>query len=222
MVQTSRALRLVAPAFVAAILAPVPAGGADAPKKATDRTPIVLAAPADFGEAVAAVEKATGARGEKLPFGEVPLGEGRSFAVDPHTAELLLEGSHRVFHRAGLFLFRYERSYGMAGDQDRLGLLRTADHRAVIRTVGTGQASKGLTSEKVIAWLDGLAKDEPFDVREVGSDYVAGQFEQSPKDPEAIARRCAEFSPDLVAGRATTLELLAREIKANRTLYLIW
>ena len=29
-------------------------------------------------------------------------------------------------------------------------------------------------------------------------------------------------APDLVAGRASTLELLAHEIKANRTLYLIW
>jgi hypothetical protein len=29
-------------------------------------------------------------------------------------------------------------------------------------------------------------------------------------------------APDLVAGRASTLELLAREIRMNQTLYLIW
>jgi hypothetical protein len=222
MAQTSRAVRLLAAAFAAALLAPLPARAADAPKAAADRKPIVLASPASFAAAVGAVEKATGAKGEKLPFGDVPLTEGRSFAVDPHTAELLLEGSHVTFHQAGLFLFRYERSFGMAGEKDRLGLLTTTDHRAVIRKVGTGQPSKGLTSEKVIAWLDALAKDEPFDVREVGTDYVAGRFERSPKDSEAIARRCAEFAPDLVAGRASTLELLAHEIKGNRTLYLIW
>jgi hypothetical protein len=181
----------------------------------------VLAAPADFAAAVAAVEKATGARAEKFPFGETPLGEGRSFSVDPQTAERLLDGSHLVFHQAGYFLFRYERSFGMPGEKDHLGLLRTADHRAVIRRVGTGQSAK-LTADKLVAWLDALGKDEPFDLREVGSDYVAGRFAQEPKDAEAIARRCAEFAPDLVAGRASTLDLLAHEIKANRTLYLIW
>jgi hypothetical protein len=217
MALTPRPLRLLAAAFAAALLAPAPIRAADAPK-----APIVLAGPADFAAGVAAVEKATGAKGEKLPFGDVPLTEGRSFAVEPHIAELLLEGSHLVFHKAGLFLFRYERSFGMAGEKDRLGLLRTTDHRAVIRRIGTGQSAKGLTSEKVIAWLDALGKEEPFDVREVGTDYVAGRFDRAPKDPEAIARRCADFAPDLVAGRASTLELLAHEIKSNRTLYLIW
>jgi hypothetical protein len=223
MAQIPRPVRLLAAAFAAALLAPAPSRAADAPKgAAANRPPIVLAAPADFAGAVAAIEKATGAKGEKLPFGEIPLAEGRSFAVEPHTAEMLLDGSHLVFHRAGLFLFRYERSFGMAGEKDRLGLMNSADHRAVIRRIGTGQSAKGLTTEKVIAWLDALAKDEPFDVREVGADYVAGRFERAPKDPEAIARRCAEFAPDLVAGRASTLELLAHEIKSNRTLYLIW
>jgi hypothetical protein len=217
MANTSRPLRLLALAVAAALLAPAPLRAAEPTKQ-----PIVLNVPADFSAAAAAVEKATGAKGEKLPFGEIPLAEGRSFSLEPSVAERLLEGSHPTFHKAGFFLFRYERSFGMAGEKDRLGLLKTTDHRAVIRRVGTGQSAKGLTSEKVVTWLDALGKDEPFDLWEVGSDYVAGRFERTPKDPEAIAKRCAEFAPDLVAGRASTLELLAHEIKSNRTLYLIW
>lgn len=220
MAHSPRSASLLAVAAAAALLAPAAGRAAEAVKPAA---PIVLAAPADFGAAVAAVEQATGSKGEKFPFGDTPLAEGRSFAVDPGTAERLLEGSHLVFHQAGLFLFRYERSFGMAGEKDRLGLLRTTDHRAVIRRVGTAQSAKGgLTADKLLAWLDALAKEEAFDLREVGADYVAGRFARVPKDPEAIARRCAELAPDLVAGRASTLELLAREIKANRTLYLIW
>lgn len=223
MAQPARHLRLLAAAAAAAaLLAPASLRAADAPKpKPAARPPIVVAAPADFAAAVAAVEKATGVKSEKFPFGETPLGEGRSFSVDPQTAERLLDGSHLSLHRAGYFLFRYERSFGMPGEKDRLGLLRTTDHRAVIRRVGTGQSAK-LTPEKLVAWLDALAKDEPFDLREVGADYVAGRFDKEPRDAEAIARRCAEFAPDLVAGRASTLALLAHEIKANRTLYLIW
>lgn len=217
MAQIARPLRLLAAALAVALLAPGPTRAGDAA-----RQPLVLAAPASFAGAVAAVEKATGVAGEKLPFGDVPVAQGRSFAVDPAVAERLLEGSHTGFRKAGFYLFRYERSYGMAGEKDRIGLLGTADRRAVVRQVGTGQSTKGLTNEKVVAWLDALEKDEPFELTEIGVDYLAGRFQRTPRDPEALARRCADFAPDLVAGRASTLELLAHEIKSNRTLYLIW
>ena len=215
MPSTSLPLRtLTLAAMAAALLAP---GAARAAERA--QAPAVLAVPASFGGAVEAIEKATGVKGDKLPFGAVPLADGRSFAVEPRLASQLL-ASHAAFRKAGLFLFRYERSFGMAGDKDRIGLLRTADHRAVIRKVGTG--GHGVVSDQVVAWLDALAKDEPFELSEIGVDYVAGQFTRAPKDPRALAKRCAEFAPDLVAGRATSLDLLAEEIRVNRTLYLIW
>jgi hypothetical protein len=221
MASNFRPLRLLVLAAAAVLLAPV-AGHAGDVAKPGKQPPLALTAPADFGAAVVAIEKATGAKAEKLPFGEARSGQGRSFSVEPSVAERLLEGSHGAFRKAGFYLFRYERSFGMAGEKDRLGLLETADHRAVLRRVGTGQSHVGLGSEKIVAWLDTLAKDEPFELWEIGADYVAGRFERAPNDPTAIAKRCAEFAPDLVAGRASTLDLLASEIKSNRTLYLIW
>src|SRR6266545_695647 len=215
MEHTSPSIRALVAAFLSTLLAHAPAARAD-----TDLRGVAVG-PKDFKAAVAVIEKATGAQGEKLP-GDVPLAVGRSFALEPSLAERLLEGSHRTFRKAGLYLFRYERSFGMAGDKDLIGLLDTSDANAVIRRIGTAGSHHGLTAEKVIAWLDGLAKDEPFDLWEVGVDYVAGRFEKTPKDPMGVAKRCAEFAPDLVAGRASTLDLLASEIKANRTLYLIW
>jgi hypothetical protein len=222
MAPTSYLLRIFAPAAVAALLAPVAVHASEAKKASLANGPIVLAAPVSFKAAVSAVEKAVGVKGEKLPFGETPLAEGRSFSVDRKLADRLLEGSHGVFRKAGFYLFRYERSYGMAGDKDGLGLLATGDHRTVVRRVGTGSGHKGLGSETVVTWLDALAKDEPFELSEIGTDFLAGRFVNAPKDAAAVARRCAEFAPDLVAGRANTLDLLATEIKENRTLLLIW
>jgi hypothetical protein len=193
-----------------------PAEGAAPPGKA----PIVLAAPKDFDSAVRALETATGASGQKLH--ELPLGEARSFAVEPSIAEQVLDGNHDSFRKAGIYLFRHERSFGMAGEKDQLGVMKTADWRAVVRRVGTAGPKKVPSSEAITAWLEALAKDEPFDLREIGSDYLAGRFERIPKDPAAVAKRCAEFAPDLVAGRASTLALLTEEIRVNRTLYLIW
>ena len=220
MATTSSPLRTLPALAAALLLAPVAARAGDA-LQAASKAPVSLPAPASFASAVDALEKATGAKGEKLPFGDVPLTEGRSFSVEPALAGRLLAGSHGTFRKAGLFLFRYERSYGMAGDKDRIGLLKTADPRVVIRRVGTGQGH-GPASERIVAWLDDLAKEEPFELSEIGVDYLAGEFAHSPKDARAVAKRCAEFAPDLVAGRATSLDLLAEEIRANRTLYLIW
>ncbi len=209
-------------AAACALLAPVTGRAAGASPTASDSAPIVLAAPKDFSSAVRIVEQVTGAKGEKLRIGDVPLEQGRSFAVAPRVAQRLLDGSHDAFKRAGLFLFRYERSFGLPGEKDHVALLHTADGSAVIRSVGTAGARGAPSSDAIVAWLEALAKEEPFELSEIGADYVAGRFARAPKDPMAVAKRCAEFAPDLVAGRASTLELLAHEIAAERTLYLIW
>ncbi len=210
-------LRASAPFAVAVALAsaPVVAGAADA---------IALGRPKSFDDAVAALEKATGAKPEQAELGgkAVPLDEARAFPVDGATAERLLRGSHASFREAGLYLFRLERSFGIAGERDPIVLLRTADRDAVVRRVGTSGAKSGATTEAIVAWLDALAKDEPFELTEVGVDYLAGRFVRAPKDPAAIARRCVEIAPDLVAARASTREQLVEEIRSARTLYLIW
>lgn len=187
--------------------------------------PISLAAPRDFDAAVVAVEGAAGAKGEAATLGgaAVPLSEGRAFRVEGATAERLLAGSHAAFRSAGFYLFRLERAFGLGGDKDVLVLLRTADRSAVVRRVGTSGPKAGATTDAIVAWLDRLAKDEPFELTEVGVDYLAGQFARSPRDPAAVARRCVEIAPELVSGRSENmLRLLEEEIRADRTLYLIW
>lgn len=185
---------------------------------------IALPSPADFRAAVDAVARATGVEGEPLEAGgEKPsLAEGRSFEVDARTAERLLAGSHATFRKAGVYLFRYQRSYGLAGEKDHLGLLATSDPEVVIRQMGTAGARRGVGGEQIIDWLRGMAKDEPFELTEIGVDYLAGRFDRTPRDPAAVARRSAEIAPDLVGYSANNLALLAEEIRANRTLYLIW
>jgi hypothetical protein len=213
----------VRPVIAAWLLLPaVPALAGPQPKKSHE--PIVLAAPEGLADAAKALERATGEKGGPIETGAgaVPLDEGRAFAVDSNVAERLLAGSHGPFRRAGLYLFRYERSYGMEGDKDRIAVLATSDWKAVLRRMGTADARHGVTNEKILAFLTELAKEEPFELTEIGSDYVFGVFERSPKDPAAMARRSAEIAPELVAGRASTLALLTEEIRVDRTLYLIW
>jgi hypothetical protein len=216
---TSNSSRTLVIAAAFAFLAP---GMARATSPKASAAPIALAAPKDLAAAVRLVEGATGAKGEKLQVGDIPLAEGRSFALAPAVAGRLLAGSAATFRKAGVYLFRYERSFGMPGEKDHVAVLATTDRNAVIRRIGTAGPGQVPPSETIVAWLDALAQEEPFELYEVGTDYVAGRFERTPKDPVAVAKRCAEIAPDLVAGRASTLDLLAGEIRENRTLYLIW
>jgi hypothetical protein len=195
---------------------------AEAPADAAAAAPLVLAQPASFEAGVAAIERATGARATRLHgrSASVPVGEGRAFQVDTATATRLLDGSREAYRKAGLFLFRHERSFGLADEMDVVAVLATADWHAAVRRIGT--AGVGVTTDRIVAWLDALAKDEPFELTEIGMDYVAGRFSRSPKDPTAVARRIAEFAPDLVRGHKEPIAGLADLVGRERVLYLIW
>lgn len=186
--------------------------------------PIVLAVPKGLEAAVAAIEKATGAKGEPIAAvaGRVPLSQGRAFAVDSATAARLITGSHGPFRKAGLFLFRLERSFGLPGEKDRVAVLVAKDWQAAVRRIGTCGPSRGVKNDQVVAWLREFEKQEPFDLWEIGVDLVAGRFRREPRDPVALARRAAKVSPDLVVGHGDPIEGLSDLMGKNRTLYLIW
>lgn len=186
--------------------------------------PISLTKPKSYAAAIAAIEKATGAKGTELALDHkaVPAAEGRAFKIDGHVATRLIDGSHDAFLAAGLYLFRYERSFGMAGGKDIVALVVTTDRTALIRRVATSDPHKVVTPEQIAEWLAALDRDEPFALNEIGADYVAGRFKRVPKDPGAVARRCAEIAPELVTGSGSAIDLLTEEIRSNRTLYLIW
>jgi hypothetical protein len=210
-----------------AVSAPSPGGArAEAATGAqpAEQSPIVLAQPGSFDAGLAAIEKATGARPKGLHgrSASVPPGEGRAFELDSRTATRLLEGSHDAYRKAGLFLFRQERSFGLADEKDVIAVLATPDWRAVVRRMGTAGASRGITTDRIVAWLEEVQKAEPFEITEVGVDYVAGRFEKAPKDPAALAHRIADFAPDMVRGHKDPIAGLADLLGRERLLYLTW
>ncbi len=212
----------IARSLALAALVAAPLMGRAAPPADAAQGPIALAAPKDLEGAVAAIEKATGAKaGAIVPASgtSIPLAEGRSFALDSRTAERLLTGSHAAFRAAGLYLFRYERNFGL--EKDRVAVLATGDRDAVIRRMGTSGHRLGVSGEQIAAWLNALEKEEPLQVDEIGADFVAGRFARTPKDPIAVAKRVAQFAPDLVTGHKDPIAGLADFISRG-VLLLIW
>jgi hypothetical protein len=128
----------VSAAFAAALAVAV------APLAARAADPMSLAKPKGFDDAVAALERATGVKGEQAELGgkAVPLAEGRAFAVDGATAGRLLAGSHDAMREAGLYLFRLERSSGASGRAARSPARRTRrSSRGSMRSRRTSRSS---------------------------------------------------------------------------------
>jgi hypothetical protein len=207
-----------------AALSALLSGHLAAAKAPPAKPPISLAAPKSFAAAVAAVEKATGSKGADLELkgNPLPADEGRAFKIDGKVATRLVDGSHDAFLKAGLYLFRLERSFGMGGGLDTVALVKTTDRDALLRRVGTAAPQGTPSTDQIVAWLAALQQEEPFSLNEIGVDFVAGHFVTAPKDPAAVARRCAEMAPELIKGSGSGIDLLTEEIKVNRTLYLIW
>ena len=109
----------------------------------------------------------------------------------------------------------------MGGGLDLVALVKTTDRSELIRRVGTADPHGVVDSDQLAEWLAALDQDEPFVLNEIGTDYVAGRFAKTPKDPAAVAARCAALAPELTKGSGSAIDLLTEEIKVNRTLYLI-
>lgn len=182
--------------------------------------------PADFASAVAYLEKRTGARaGPLVGYGpedeEQPIPEGRSFDVEEAEADELLKDLHAPWKKAGLYLFRYDRSFGIGGQKDKVALLPTRDPYGILLKMGTNGTNYGKSTEDVIRFLRELEREVPFDLTEIGIDYVEGRFLESPRDPIGLAQRLYEFCPDIVE-QGVPMEDLPRILSHDRVLYLWW
>jgi Domain of unknown function (DUF4253) len=215
---------LAVAAVAAASLAVAPTARANAPRIPTRGEIIVLAPPKTFHDAVTDIERITGTRGGAIQTraGRIPRAFGRSFRVDGKMAERLVYGSHANFRKAGFYLFRYERSFGLPGEKDCIGVLATGDADEVVRRMGTAGAKRKVTNRQIIDWLRETALEEPFELYEIGLDYLAGRFDRQPRDPVALARSAIRIAPDLVVGHTDPIAGLSDLFGKHRKLYLIW
>jgi hypothetical protein len=130
--------------------------------------------------------------------------------------------------RAALLLDRLRQEVRMAGFQlieaeanqsaraGKLLLFPGSDKYAVLAARGTDGANYGHSTRDVIAWLQEMEKDNPFELTACGHDFLAGTFVRPVANASALAARMCAFCPDLLDGDLTddpaqVAELLERE-----------
>ena len=146
---------------------------------------------------------------------------GVSFDVPQKKLEAILRQAHTNFLARGFYLFRYQQSFGIGGQPDKIGLLPTIDKYEVMAAMDTNGDNYNIGTAGVIAWMKELEQEQPYILTGIGFDYMEGFFTAPLKDPKALAQRMYQFCPDIVDQGTDTVAKLARELR-NGKLYFWW
>lgn len=133
--------------------------------------------------------------------------EGANYVVIPVSAdvgadEVLDLRADAVVH--GGFIFFAEPPTGE--DDWAVGLAPGTSAQEAVLAVGTSGGAEGPTPEKVVAWLDEVAKLGAFTVTLITPDAIGLEFEATPKDLSGLASRVHAICPQV---HADIVELLA-------------
>ena len=188
--------------------------------------PADFVVPADFPDAVHALEQLAGAAATPLvgvdSGGDSVRTEGFAVSVPAVRAEQLVAQAQARFLDRGFYLFRAEQHFGIRNESDRVALFPRSDPYEIVRLMGTNGWNYDIGPDSIIAWLRALERDEPFILTGMGFDWVEGRFLSEVRDADALARRFYKFCPDIVEQGTETVEVLARELRESQRIYCWW
>jgi ankyrin repeat protein len=101
-------------------------------------------------------------------------------------------------------------------------VLPAADKYAALVACGTDGANYGHTTDAIIAWLQGMEKENPFMLTACGHDFVAGQFAGRVKNASALAERMCKFCPDLIDGAIVAAAEQVADALRKRSGFSLW
>lgn len=158
-----------------------------------------LVVPADFPGAIRALEQVTAHAATPL-VGRDSVGAEREsgayvVTVQSRWANRFLQAAHEKFAARGFFLSRFDRNFRNDSSSVRLLLAPTADPYDVLLLVGTRGESDGRGTADIAEWLRTFARERPFELRNVGADWVRGVFASDVTDPDDVVRRVEAFCP---------------------------
>ncbi len=211
----------------AAVAAPVKAAAKVKPakpkeKKKAERPQLPELAKPDFSKAakrkeyeaaLVKLEKLCGSK--RQPFKQAE--DGFTFHVHSDKQPSFdLKKVHMGFLKEGFYVF-----HPHPENEQTLAILPTdklEDVIAVMETNGQGD----LMPADVAAWMNELAKEQSIIVTGVGFDFLSGWFRKTISKPVQLAKRMAEFCPDIAEGFDGDMKALAEELKQSRKLFLWW
>lgn len=167
----------------------------------------------EYDAALVKLEKLCGSK--RQPFKQAEGGFTLHVHSDKQSA-FDLKKVHAGFLKEGFYVF-----HTMPENEQTVAVLPTDKLENVIATMQTnGQGD--LMPAEVAAWMKELAKEQSIIVTGVGFDFLSGWFTKAISKPAQLAKRMAEFCPDIAEGFEGDMKAMAEELRTSRKLFFWW
>lgn len=173
------------------------------------------------------VKKETGKELKQLKGYDIETDEeievnGISSKVSQEDALLIVYVLRPTLSPMGYLAFLSERNFGIGGQNDELGILKTTDEYEILRVKHTNGYNYDIDSQEIITKLKEW--DNRYQLEIIGADFdwFEAEFLTTPDNMIAFAEEVYEFCPDVVEQGTGTVEKLAEEMKREQTIYCWW
>ncbi len=106
--------------------------------------------------------------------------------------------------------------------ENAIGVLKTSDQFEILRIMGTNGANYDLTTNDIIAKVQGWDNDYGFEILGAGMDFIEGRLGKTPDEIPAFAKEIYAFCPDIVDQGVGTVEKLEQLIQQDLFLFCWW
>jgi hypothetical protein len=183
-----------------------------------------LARDIKFDPLILSKVKATGYRVEALTgvsrTGNSQVLNGLSFNADEQQSHELVARLGAEVEALGYRVFIQELGYGYI--PDRIAIIKSRDKFDILRTRKTHAYTANLNTEQIIDRLKDWDKRYGLKLIGAGYDWVKAGLVRTPDDVSRFSREMLEFCPDVLLFKSGTVAQLARDIKAERMIFLQW
>ncbi len=163
----------------------------------------------EFLQVVAELESLCGSPAQAKEY----LCGGREFYAPEGKLDTL--ELQRKFRPRGCFVFEPQKGL--------LAVLPTPHWGEAVAVMQTNGANHNLSPYDVLHWMLALEKDQPFELRRITHDTLAGIFLTPIADPKGMAERMYQFCSDIVDQGCESVTALASELrKKPPKLYFWW
>lgn len=126
------------------------------------------------------------------------------------------------FRAKGYTIFLLENHFGIDGQPDVLGVLKTGDEYTVLKQIGTDGINYNISNDSLIQIIE--AFDEKYSLELIGAsgDWCEFIINEPPKDWEQMAKDVYNICPDVVDQGTGSIRELGNEMRKTKRLYLWW
>lgn len=126
------------------------------------------------------------------------------------------------FTSKGYSIFLLENNFGIKGELDMIGILKTTDKFEVLSIVHTDGINYDIDNDSLISIIRHLDNKYSLDLIGASGDWCEFVIKQEPDSWQALAQEAYKICPDIVEQGTGTVKALEDELKRTGTLYFWW